>query len=380
MIHTLSNLYPTPREPLRGLFNAQLFAALHRLHPVRNTVPVPVVCAIRANRIHAWQCPQPDPPTHYVPYRHVPVIGRNRAARAVTRALAARAATNNEPATQAVLAAWLYPDGCAAATVYGRAGIPVHVMVLGSDTGHLAHPVRRHTILAADAHVRSYICVAPSLRDQVVAAGIRADKVRVIPNGTDTSRFWPDPEAAARLRDSLHPEFDPLVLFCGNLTDVKQPALALEAVARLLATVPGVSRAGLVIIGRGALRARLERQARALGIAGRTRFIGPQPHARMPDWYRRADALLLTSRTEGMPNVVAEAMACGTPVAATDAGACRDMLRGQPGCHITAAATPAAVAQALAASLHDAAATRDRPTFTRDWRDMAQDILEHLER
>jgi len=378
MIHTLSNLYPLPPSPLRGRFNAQLFAALHALHPVRNTVPVAARAGLRAGRIRAWHCPQAEPPSCYVPYPHLPLIGRTLAAQTLAHALAALPAEPQAPPDRALLAAWLYPDGCAAAAVYGRAGLPVHVMVLGSDTGHLDHPARRKRILVADAHVRSYICVAPSLRERMVAAGLPAAKVHVIPNGTDTARFRPDLDAAARRRDGLCPEFDPLVLFCGNLTGVKQPGLALEAFARFAATEARGDQAGLVIIGQGELRSRLERQARALGIADRTRFIGPQPHDQMPDWYRRADALLLTSRTEGMPNVVAEAMACGTPVTATDVGACRAMLSDQPCCHIAPDASPAAVADALTATLRDAAGTDRRPTFTRDWHDMAREILAHL--
>jgi glycosyltransferase involved in cell wall biosynthesis len=76
----------------------------------------------------------------------------------------------------------------------------------------------------------------------------------------------------------------------------------------------------LLIAGQGPDRARLEAQARQLGVAGRVTFLGALPQAELPRYYNAADALVLASSREGWANVLLESMACGTPVVASDVG------------------------------------------------------------
>ncbi len=381
MIATISNLYPTPPVPSRGVFNARLFAELHTLTPVRNTVPVPTLSPHRQRLIRAWRCPLPEPPTTYLPYQHLPLVGRSLSWRLLAAALGAQLRRDRDGGgVEALLASWLYPDGCAAAAA-APDGLPVYVMVLGSDIAHLAHRQRGRIIRRMDPRINGYICVARHLGEALTAGGLPAAKVHVIPNGVDTGRFHPDPEAAGRSRTGLLPGRYPLILFIGNLTAVKAPGLALESFAQAMqggipdpAADPTPRQPALVVIGCGEQRRRLKKHAAALGLAGQVQFLGTLPQDDIAPWIRRADALLLTSRSEGMPNVVAEALACGTPVVATDAGACREMLRHQPCCRVATPSTPDAIATALRTTLQEAAATESRPRFTRSWADMAQDV------
>ena len=91
-----------------------------------------------------------------------------------------------------------------------------------------------------------------------------------------------------------------------------------------------------------------------------------------------ADCLCLSSRSEGMPNVVLEALASGTPVVATDVGACRDLLGAEPAARLVPPESPAALAQGLEALL---AAPVDRPAMARrnasrfSWDRQARTIL-----
>ena len=103
----------------------------------------------------------------------------------------------------------------------------------------------------------------------------------------------------------------------------------------------------LLIIGSGPLRKKLERQARALGIADRVHFLGNRPHKEVALWMNRADCLCLTSRSEGMPNVVLESLASGLPVVATRVGACPELLDGEPAARLCPSEDVDAITEAL---------------------------------
>ena len=74
------------------------------------------------------------------------------------------------------------------------------------------------------------------------------------------------------------------------------------------------------IIGQGPLAGSLQAQVDRLGLGERVRLLGPRRQAELPDWYRAADVFVLPSHSEGVPNVLLEASACGLPCVATRVG------------------------------------------------------------
>ena len=106
------------------------------------------------------------------------------------------------------------------------------------------------------------------------------------------------------------------------------------------------ARIWLTILGEGPLRACLERLTLIKGVADRVRFAGFQanPYA----WFARADAFVLSSRYEGFPNVILEALACGVPVIATPApGGTREILDHIPQCVVAEEISSHALADAI---------------------------------
>ena len=97
-----------------------------------------------------------------------------------------------------------------------------------------------------------------------------------------------------------------------------------KGVDRALATIAKLPDCQLHLIGDGPERKNLEKQAQTLGITDRVKYWGWQTQAQL--FYQAMDLLLLPSHTEGLPNVVLEAMTMTVPVAATDVGGVRDLL------------------------------------------------------
>lgn len=106
---------------------------------------------------------------------------------------------------------------------------------------------------------------------------------------------------------------EPAIVAMGRLVDQKGFDLLIAAFARVARSLPGWR---LIIVGDGERRAALERQVAALGLSDRIALPGVTADAQ--SFLRRAGMFVLSSRFEGFPNVLLEAMACGAPVVATD--------------------------------------------------------------
>jgi glycosyltransferase involved in cell wall biosynthesis len=244
-------------------------------------------------------------------------------------------------------------------------------MALGSDTFHLQSPSRRKRILAACTQAKGIICVAQVLADRLAAAGVPQAKLHVIPNGVSPLTPSLSPEGRGRRAS---------ILYVGNLVPVKGPDILLQAFASLTTQQPCHTTTTLTLIGAGPMRSKLERLARTLGIGDQVRFLGRRPPEEVADWMNRADVLCLPSRSEGMPNVVLEARACGLPVVASPAGAIPELPLDKTHFLVVPACTPAH----LAAGLHDML-SRDLSKRIPDpniptWKTMAERILAKIER
>ena len=214
---------------------------------------------------------------------------------------------------------YFYPDGVAAALLAKRIQRPLVVTARGSDINVLGRmPAAARRIVWAAQQAAAVIAVSPRLKEGLVALGVDEAKIVVLRNGVDLELFKPDDQGAASERCGL-PRSGRIAACVGNLLPVKGQALAIEALAHL----PDWH---LVLVGDGPTRGQLVSLSQRLGVDGRVRFIPTMPQKDLRHLYSSIDVLLLPSEREGWPNVVLEALACGRPVVATDAGAVGEML------------------------------------------------------
>jgi glycosyltransferase involved in cell wall biosynthesis len=237
-----------------------------------------------------------------------------------------------------------FQTALAAALVQLRMGLPLVTTAHIGTLSFLRQPIRAlassyertvgRFILARSTRV---IAVSQSVREHLVDLGTAPNKITVVRNGVDTSRFRPNTEP-----HQFSGESGPLIIFVGRLIGNKGPQVLLEALSQL-------RRENLqfrgVFIGDGPLRATLERRVRTAGLEGSVRFLGQledvAPHV------RGADLIVRPSFTEGMPLTVLEAMASGICVIASDIPGNRDLISdGQNGCLV-----PAGLAAELARAI-----------------------------
>jgi len=203
---------------------------------------------------------------------------------------------------------YFFPDGVAAVRLAREFNIPVVVTARGTDLNRIPDfPTPRRMILEAAERADGLVTVCQALKDRLVELGVAGDRVTVLRNGVDLELFSVGDRDAARR--SL--KFTRRTLgSVGSLIERKGHHRVIAALRELPDT-------DLVIAGDGPERNRLGRLAESLGVAGRVRFLGSLDQRRLVDVYRAIDALVLASSREGWANVLLEAMACGTPVAAS---------------------------------------------------------------
>lgn len=155
-------------------------------------------------------------------------------------------------------------------------------------------------------------------RDYHIAQGYSHEKVVVIPNGIDTERFRPDPEARRRVRSEWGIQSNERVIgIVGWLRPMKDHPTFLQA-ASLLAQKRNHLRFVCVGAGPSGYRDSLHQLTRSLNLTDHV--IWPGGRSDMPAVFNALDLLVSSSITEGFSNVIAEAMACGVPCVATDVG------------------------------------------------------------
>ncbi len=186
--------------------------------------------------------------------------------------------------------------------------------------------------------------------DLVASFGLPAEKVRVVHNPVVT-RELPDRSREPVSHPWLQPERDFHTLIgCGRLSGQKDFATLLRA----LAEVRSQRDCRLVILGEGPERSSLEELAHKLGVAEAVDLPGfvENTYAFMA----KADLFVLSSRWEGLPNVLIEAMACGAPCVATDCpSGPREILQGGEYGKLVPMGDPPAMAEAVLASLESPA-------------------------
>jgi glycosyltransferase involved in cell wall biosynthesis len=217
--------------------------------------------------------------------------------------------------TQTTLAALLLPLNRKAKLVFGvRAG--------GMQLAHYNDRLNAFTYRAEawlSRRADLVIANARAVRADARKRGLPAERIAVVPNGIDTEAMRPDPAAGRALRQSWGVAPNAFVIGCvARLDPMKDHANLLRAAAGFAREH---SQARFVCVGTGpaAYRRTLEETAKTLGIADRVVWAGETRDVRAA--YSAFDIATLPSAFgEGFPNVIGEAMACGTPVVATDVG------------------------------------------------------------
>ena len=276
---------------------------------------------------------------------------------------------------------WVVPGGVMAAAAAGR--VPLVISLHGSDV-YVAerHGLARRLARVAFRRAGWVTACSDDLRVRAIALGSPPERTETVPYGVDSHRFRPSSAARAvvRARLGLTPD-DPMLFAAGRFVRKKGLEYLIDAAARLATRWPALVS---VIGGSGDLDAELRARVAAHGLGERVRFVGVLPQDAVAEHLAAADVAVVPSirdasgNVDGLPNIVLEALASGTPLVATTAGGIPAVVTdGRTGLLV-----PERDIEALAGAIdrllasvemreHLGAAARDEAVRLRSWEEVA---------
>jgi glycosyltransferase involved in cell wall biosynthesis len=386
-ILSLSSVFPNAQEPGLGLFVSARIQKMAELAEVKVVAPLPIL-------------DYSHPHKRFLPRRDIRSLGQDdfevlrpgwifppggtpiNVASLALRLLPMLRRLRKQFPFEIIDAHFGYPEGAAAAILGWALGVPFVVTLRGNEMVFARDHLRRKCLEWTLRRANSVIAVSEELRRFAIRHGSALERTHTIQNGVDTEVFYP------RDRDQCRREFaisgrTKLIVCAGELIEAKGHHLAIRAVAKLarqsseilLLVVGGVARGGR----------RFDAQLRGLisdlCAHDNVRMVGAVNRTRMAELMSAADLFTLPSYGEGCPNVVTEALACGTPVVATAVGAVPELVPNEEYGLIVPPRNEEALLSALGQGL---AKNWDRSLISkhggrRSWRTVAAEVIHVLE-
>ncbi len=374
-IALVTPILPVPYDKTRGRYIHETARALARLATVR--VFLPQVRYLRLPGLAPRSFLHGEVDADYTldgidlePYTYPGIPGLSRATNGMVgaRALTPRL-RHFRP--DLVLAYWVYPDGYAALLAARRVGVPCVVGARGSDI-HVRSGINAYMTRKVLAGADAVLTVSEAMRTAAIDTfGASASKVRAIVNGIDTGVFHPRDRSAMRARLGIEPDVR-LVIYVGRFVESKGMVELMQAFAAIAERDP---RARLALVGDGVMREQLPEMLRGHGMESRVYLPGGLEPTGVAEWISASDVLTLPSWSEGYPNVVVEAIACGCPVVVSDVGGAGEIVREGSGI-LVPPRDPAALERALKTALDkDWDRMGMAASMRRGWHDVATDTL-----
>jgi teichuronic acid biosynthesis glycosyltransferase TuaC len=330
-ILSLSTVFPNPSEPGLGLFVRARLQQMAAGAELRVVAPVPVIDYGAGWRwIGSRKLPdkrfEGDLLVYHPPWLYAPGGPFFNALLMSVQLAGPVSRIRSEFPFELIDAHFGYPEGVAAAILARRLGVPYAITLRGNETMHAGYRGRRWLMKGALRHAGVVISVSESLRQFAITMGAEPARCVTISNGIDTRIFYPRPREECRRRLGVA-EGEKVVICVGSLIERKGHHHVIRALARLRNEG---CRTTLWIVGgpgrEGHFEEDIHRCIRELDMGDHVRMLGQVDSQVLPELLSAADLLCLASSREGWPNVVHEALGCGTPIVATTVGGIADLV------------------------------------------------------
>ena len=333
----ITNLFPNPQEPNRGIFVAEMVRELKNSADITMISPIPWVPKWGVlKRFKGWYKFSQIPYNYEIngqkvicpKYLAIPKLGSLHSFFMFVSLYPKVKQLHKEKRFDLINAQWLFPDGVASCRISKILNIPIVLSAHGCDINlYMKMKSRRGQILKALNACEAVTVVSGQQKKSLLESGIPDSKISVIKNGFNEN-FKVQNKITLREELGLSTR-QQLIIFLGQLVEVKGFTYLISAVKQL----ENASRNGyeVIVVGTGPLSSMYEKKVSEMGLSEKIKFYGEKKHNEIQKWLGASDMLCLPSIREGCPTVVLEALACGKPVVASKVGEVPELVNEKSG-------------------------------------------------
>jgi teichuronic acid biosynthesis glycosyltransferase TuaC len=224
---------------------------------------------------------------------------------------------------------WTFPDLPTGAWLSNKFDVPFNVTLRGMEAFHQQDSgLRKYIVSHYLKKVDKVIALSEEMAKKANELASTASKTVVIRNGVDTDKFYYLDQAQCRAKLNL-PLNEKIILGVGALIHRKGFDLVIKGLEKIIVT-PNLENTKFYILGsqgpEGDYRKELGKFIEQHKLQQHVVFVGAVANSELITWYNAADVFCLSSRGEGSPNVLTEALACGTPAVATNVGSVPEIM------------------------------------------------------
>lgn len=332
----ISNLFPNPKEPLRGIFVYNIAQELRKKCKLVVISPLPWVPIFLRKRgkyrkfalvpkefeIEGIKVFSPK-------YLALPKLGVIHPFFMAFSILPLLRRLKKQNKIDVVNTHCIYPDGVAVSLLSRFMKLPLVLSALGTDINcYSKYRIRRMEIKKALQWSDKITTVSEALKEVILRLGIKENKISVIRNGVDSANYKAKEKDKCRKTLEMN-NYAKIILFVGRLVEVKGLNYLIEAMG--LINQENEKDTILYIIGEGDDLKYYQQKVTKLKLDDCVLFVGTKSRKEMPTWYGACDLLCLPSIEEGCPNVILEALASGRPVVASKVGGVPELINKKNG-------------------------------------------------
>ena len=380
----ISTIFPHPANPVCGTFNLEICRALALQHEVHVIAPRSWIENARSrSRLRTTKSELKDwseeslgmkvtHPTYYYPPK---VLRRYYGSFMWHSVRGEIKRVQKEFSPDCVVSYWAHPDGEVGLLAAREAGVPAAVIVGGSDVLILTeNPARRRRVLRVLHDSEAVVTISDGLRNRVIDLGVSPDRAHTVYQGVNPEVFFVGEKYETRRRLGL-PLDRKILIWVGRIVPIKGLDTLVDTCSKMKQSNVDFD---LYLVGDGPGREELESHIGNRGLSDSIHCVGPVEHRELSDWYRAADLMVMSSVSEGLPNVLRESLACGTGFVATDVGSISEIADPRYSMLVPprdSNAMAMAIEAALLSNLSDAA----RNYVPRTWKNTANTLEKLLQ-
>lgn len=384
-ILTLTTVYPSPFEPDTGVFIETRLRHMTAGAEIKVLAPIPIINYgrrhVELRRIASKHDPGGLLEVIYPRWFYPPAGGASNAIFLFLSTIWPLARLRRSFRFDIIDAHFTHPEGVAAALLALVFRCPFTITMRGNEQMHVRHRLRRRLMGWALRRAGRVIAVSENLRTLALELGVEPSQSVTIPNGIEKEIFHPRDREICRIEYGISGKAH-LIVSAGHLIELKGHHRIIRAVRGLVDDGMDVQFRIAGGKGRGQdYDFALGQEIKRLGLEDRVQILGHIDRQALARLISAADVFCLASSREGWPNVIHEALACGTPVVATNVGGVSQMIASEQCGIVVHPDSPSALQAALAAALRkpwerEIIARRGQ---LRSWSQVAEEVLQQME-